>query len=59
VAAVPYGHWKTTTFIADLRRDRITAPCVFDSGINGARFPPWVKQALVPTLSDDDIVIMV
>lgn len=58
VAAVPYGHWKTTTFIAALRHDRITAPCVFDGAINGARFLAWVKQALVPTLSEDDIVIM-
>jgi hypothetical protein len=45
VAAVPYGHWKTTTFIAALRHDRITAPCVFDGAINGERFLAYVKQA--------------
>ena len=33
VAAIPHGHWKTTTFIAALRHDRITAPCVFDGPI--------------------------
>ncbi len=58
VAAIPHGHWKTTTFLAALRFDRITAPCVFDGAINGARFLAWVQQALVPTLSAGDIVIM-
>ena len=58
VAAIPHGHWKTTTFIAALRHDRITAPCVFDGPINGASFLAWLQQALVPTLSACDIVIM-
>jgi transposase len=58
VAAVPHGHRKTTTFLAALRHDRITAPCVFDGAINGERFLAWVQQALVPTLSPGDIVIM-
>ena len=58
VAGIPHGHWKTTTFIAALRHDRITAPCVFDGPINGASFLAWVQQALVPTLSAGDIVIM-
>ena len=40
------------------RHDRITAPCVFDGPINGASFLAWVQQALVPTLSAGDIVIM-
>jgi hypothetical protein len=38
VAAVPHGHSKTSTFVAALRHNRITAPCVFDGAINGARF---------------------
>ena len=49
---------EDTTFIAALRHDRITAPCVFDGPINGASFLAWVQQALVPTLSAGDIVIM-
>jgi len=28
VGAVPYGHWKTTTFVAGLRCDGLTAPFV-------------------------------
>ena len=54
----PHGHWKTTTFIAALRHDRLTAPCVFDGPINGARFRARVEQALAPTLSLDDVVVM-
>jgi hypothetical protein len=30
VAAMPHGHWMTTTFVAGLRHDEITAPCVFE-----------------------------
>lgn len=46
------------TFIAALRADRITAPCVFDGSINGESFLAYVRQALVPTLRRGDIVIM-
>ena len=35
-AKVPYGHWKTMTFIAALRCDRIDAPFVVDQPINAA-----------------------
>ena len=58
VAAVPHGHWKTTTFVAALRHDGISAPCVFDGAINGARFRACVEQALAPTLRPGDIVVM-
>ena len=54
VAAVPHGHWKTTTFVAALRHDGLSAPCVFD----GARFFGYVEQALAPTLRPGDLVVM-
>jgi transposase len=57
-AAVPHDHWKTTTFLAALRHDRIDAPCVFDGAINGQRFCVWVAQALAPTLGPGDLVVM-
>src|SRR5260370_6479453 len=57
VASVPYGHWKTSTFLAARRHDRIDAPCVFDGAINGERFRAWVEQFLAPTLARVDIVI--
>jgi transposase len=55
---VPYGHWKTMTFLAALRHDRIDAPCVFDGPINGESFQRYVEQFLVPSLKPNDIVIM-
>ena len=57
-AKVPYGHWKTMTFIAALRCDEITAPYVFDQPINKTNFLAWVQQSLIPTLRPDDIVIL-
>ena len=58
VAAVPHGHWKTTTFLAALRHDGLTAPCVFDGAINGARFLAYVEQCLAPTLRPGDVVVL-
>lgn len=55
---VPQGHWRTMTFLAALRRDRLTAPCVFDGPINGQCFRAYVCQQLVPTLRPGDIVVM-
>jgi transposase len=58
VARAPFGKWRTLTFVAALRHDRIEAPCVLDGPINGQSFTAWVEQFLVPTLSPGDIVIM-
>jgi transposase len=55
---VPHGHWKTMTFLAALRCDQVTAPCVFDGPINGECFLLYVEQMLVPCLRPGDIVIM-
>ena len=58
VASVPYGHWKTTTFLAALRTCGLTAPLVVDGAINGEIFLAYVRQQLVPTLTTGDVVIM-
>jgi transposase len=58
VARVPHGHWRTLTFLAALRVDRIDAPCVFDGPINGRRFEAYVEQILVPTLKPGDVVVL-
>jgi transposase len=58
VAGVPHGHWKTSTFLAALRCDGITAPCVIDGPINGETFLAYVEQILVPTLRERDTVFM-
>src|SRR2546421_8079839 len=57
-SAVPYGHWMTTTLVAALRHDDITAPCVFDRPMNGASFRTYVEHFLAPVLRQGDIVVM-
>lgn len=54
----PHGRWRTMTFLAALRCDQLTAPCVFDGPINGECFRAYVDQQLITTLKPGDIVIM-
>jgi transposase len=58
VDRVPHARWRTLTFLAALRHDRLTAPCLFDGPINGESFLAYVIQILVPTLKPGDIVVM-
>ncbi len=58
MAKLPYGHWKTTTFVAALRIDGLSAPTVVDGAMNGVTFLAWVRQQLVPTLAAGDLVVM-
>ena len=58
IAKVPHGHWRTLTFLAALRYDRIDAPLVLDGPINGESFTAYVEQFLLPTLSPGDVVVM-
>lgn len=57
-AAVPHGHWKTTTFTGALRLSGMTAPMVLDGAMNGAAFLAYVEQVLVPTLQPGEVVVM-
>lgn len=57
IASVPHGHWKTTTFIAGLRHDKITAPMVLDGPMTGEAFRVYIEDFLCPTLKPGDIVI--
>jgi transposase len=57
-ASAPFGHWKTMTFIAALRHDRISAPWVIDGPINGELFTLYVEQVLAPTLAKGELVIL-
>jgi transposase len=57
-AAVPHGHWKTMTFLAALRCDRVEAPWLLDGPIDGESFRTYVERVLAPTLRPGDIVVM-
>jgi transposase len=58
IGRVPHGHWKTTTFVAGLRCDAVTAPFVVDGPMNGEIFLAYLEQGLLPTLVPGDIVVM-
>lgn len=59
----PRTHWSRTpledqTFTGALRLTGMTAPFVYDGAMNGNVFLAYVEQALVPTLSEGDVVVM-
>ena len=54
----PAGRWRTLTFLAALRADALTAPCVVDGPINGTIFRAYVEQFLLPELRPGDIVVL-
>jgi transposase len=54
----PDGRWRTLTFLAALRIDVLTEPCVIDGPINGEIFRCYVEQFLVPSLRPGDIVVL-
>lgn len=57
-AAIPHGHWKTTTLTAGLRINGLAAPMVIDGPMDGEAFLAYVKKVLVPELARGDIVVM-
>ncbi|MDB5609186.1 MAG: Transposase [Bradyrhizobium sp.] len=50
-AKVPHGHWKTTTFLAALRHDRIDAPWLLNGPIDGESFLTYVEKGSRPHAS--------
>ena len=58
VQKVLHGNWQTTTFVAALRHNRVTAPFVLEGAMNGETFRAYVEQILAPTLKSGDIVFM-
>jgi hypothetical protein len=54
LAEAPFGHWKTTTFLAALRRDGLAAPMVLDGPMTGQAFLAYVEQVLIRKHSAKD-----
>jgi transposase len=54
----PCSHWETSTVIAALRLEGLTAPAVFDGPIDNISFLAYVEQVLVPTLRCGDVVVL-
>jgi transposase len=58
VAAVPHGHWRTTTFVAGLRQSGVVAPLVLAGPMTGRAFRAYVEQFLAPALEPGDVVVL-
>jgi transposase len=58
VAAVPHGHWRTTTFVAGLRQSGVIAPLVLDGPMTGTAFRAYVEPFLAPALTPGDVVVL-
>lgn len=58
VAAVPHGHWQTSTFIAALRCDGVAAPFLIEGAVNAEVFTAYLSQVLCPELKKNDIVVL-
>ncbi len=52
VDRAPFGHWRTQTFVATLRCDRLDAPWVIDGAMNRVTFDTYVETQLAPNLED-------
>ena len=58
VASVPHGHWMTSTFVAGLRIDGMSAPMLLDGPMDGDAFLAYVEQVLAPSLDGSETVFM-
>ena len=58
VDVAPYGHWRTTTFVAGLRSNGLVAPMVLDGPMTSEAFRAYVEQVLAPALSRGDVVVL-
>ncbi len=57
-AAIPHGHWKTTTLVAALTTSGIAAPMVLDGAMDGEMFVAHTTHILLKELTEGDVVIM-
>lgn len=57
VGVLPHGHWQTSTLVAALRHDRISAPLLIDGPMDGVMFLAYVEHVLCAELCPKDLVI--
>jgi transposase len=58
IGRLPLGEWKTVTFVAALRHNKMTAPMVIEGAMTGETFLAYLQHCLVPTLKRNDIVVI-
>jgi transposase len=58
VEALPYGHWKTTTFVGGLTLRGFIAPMVLDGPMTSDAFTAYIEQVLAKETKPGDLVIL-
>jgi hypothetical protein len=58
LAAIPHGHWETTTFVGGLTRGGLIAPMMLDGAMDGPAFLAWIEQMHAPALEPGQVVVM-
>jgi transposase len=58
LSAEPHGHWQSSTFLAALRHDQITAPFFVEGAVDAEVFTAYLQHVLCPELQPDDVVIL-
>jgi transposase len=58
LSAIPHGHWQSSTFLAALRQEQITAPFLVDGPVDAEVFLVYLEQVLVPCLQAGDTLIL-
>ena len=58
MSAIPHGHWQSSTFLAALRQEQITAPFLVDGPVDAEVFLVYLEQVLMPCLQPGDTLIL-
>ena len=58
MGAVPHGHWQSSTFIAALRAESLSAPFLVEGAVNTEIFSAYLQHVLCPELRPGDSVIL-
>jgi transposase len=58
LSAIPHGHWQSSTFIAALRQEGLTAPFLVEGAVDAEVFTVYLEQVLGPQLREGDTLIL-
>lgn len=57
-SAVPHAHWQSSTFLAALRHEQMTAPFLVEGPLDAEVFRVYLQQVLIPCLHPGDTLIL-
>jgi transposase len=58
LSKAPAGHWQTTSMIAAIGLDGVTAPFALDGAVDSEAFVLYVQRVLLPSLRGGEIVVL-